>query len=108
MIDTLERFRPMPKPGIPSYTADYQAITGLQQIAKNRPGLAIIILHHNRKMDAEDPFDTVSETLGLTGAADTIMIIRRQAGSVLLNVRGRDVEESETSLPTKAHADGRL
>ena len=71
---------------------------GLQAITKNKPGLAIVLLHHNRKMDAEDPFDTVSGTLGLTGAADTILIMRRHAGSVLLHVRGRDVEESETPL----------
>jgi hypothetical protein len=60
--------------------------------------LAIVISHHNRKMDAEDHFDTVSGTLGLTGAADTIVIMRRHAGSVLLDVRGRDVEESQTAL----------
>jgi hypothetical protein len=98
MIDTLEKFRPPPRPGIQAYSADYEAITGLQAITKNRPGLAIVLLHHNRKMEAEDPFDTVSGTLGLTGAADSILIIRRQAGSVLLHVRGRDVEESETPL----------
>ena len=98
MIDTLERFRPPPKQGAPSYSVDYEAITGLQTITKNKPGLAIVLLHHNRKMDAEDPFDTVSGTLGLTGAADTILILRRHAGSVLLHVRGRDVEESETPL----------
>jgi hypothetical protein len=49
-------------------------------------------------MDADDPFDTVSGTLGLTGAADTILIMKRQAGAVHLHVRGRDVEESETAL----------
>ena len=81
MIDTLERFRPPPKQGAPSYSVDYEAITGLQAITKNKPGLAIVLLHHNRKMDADDPFDTVSGTLGLTGAADTILIMRRHAGS---------------------------
>ncbi|HXZ22799.1 MAG TPA: AAA family ATPase [Pseudolabrys sp.] len=98
VIDTLEKFRPLPKPGAPSYSQDYDAITGLQTITKNHPGLAIVLLHHNRKMDADDPFDTVSGTLGLTGAADTVLIIRRHAGSVLLHVRGRDVEEIETPL----------
>ena len=98
LIDTLEKFRPPPRPGTQNYSTDYEAITGLQTITKNKPGLAIVLLHHNRKMDADDPFDTVSGTLGLTGAADTIIIIRRHAGSVALHVRGRDVEESETPL----------
>ncbi|MEJ2377905.1 MAG: AAA family ATPase [Pseudolabrys sp.] len=98
LIDTLEKFRSQPKWGTQSYSTDYEAISGLQAITKSRPGLAIVLLHHNRKMDAEDPFDTVSGTLGLTGAADTILIMRGQAGSVQLLVRGRDVEECETSL----------
>lgn len=98
LIDTLEKFRPLSKQGTPSYTSDYEAIAGLQEITKERPGLTIILAHHVRKLDAEDPFDTVSGTLGLTGAADTILIMRRNSGSVLLHVRGRDVEESETRL----------
>jgi len=98
LIDTLEKFRSQPKWGAQNYSTDYEAISGLQAITKSKPGLAIVLLHHNRKMDADDPFDTVSGTLGLTGAADTILIMRRQAGSVQLLVRGRDVEESETSL----------
>jgi len=98
LIDTLEKFRAQPKWGKQNYSTDHDAISGLQAITKCQPGLAIIVLHHNRKMDAEDPFDTVSGTLGLTGAADTILIMRRKAGSTQLLVRGRDVEDSETSL----------
>jgi hypothetical protein len=40
----------------------------------------------------------VSGTLGLTGAADTILIMKRQAGAVTLYVRGRDIEESEMAM----------
>jgi hypothetical protein len=98
MIDTLEKFRTPPRSGTQSYSTDYEAITGLQAIAKARPGLGIVLLHHERKMDAEDPFDTVSGTLGLTGAADTILIMKRKDGAVRLFVRGRDVEESDTPL----------
>jgi hypothetical protein len=98
MIDTLEKFRSPPRHGMQPYSVDYETIAGLQAITKSRPGLAIVVLHHNRKMDADDPFDTVSGTLGLTGAADTILIMRRNAGSLLLHARGRDIEESETRL----------
>jgi hypothetical protein len=44
------------------------------------------------------PFDTVSGTLGLTGAADTIPIIKRRPNGVVLYARGRDIEESETAM----------
>ncbi len=49
-------------------------------------------------MDADDPFDTVSGTLGLTGAADTLLILKRHSGNVTLFAKGRDIEESETAV----------
>ena len=57
-----------------------------------------MVLHHDRKSDADDAFDTVSGTLGLTGAADTILIIKRRTNGVVLYARGRDIEESETAM----------
>jgi hypothetical protein len=48
-------------------------------------------------------FDTVSGTLGLTGAADTIAILKREAGAVTFHVRGRDIEEAEKALQFNKH-----
>ena len=97
VIDTLEKFRPVQSGKTAAYSADYAALTGLQKIAgKHR--IAIVINHHVRKMEADDPFDTVSGTLGLTGAADTIIVLKRHAGAVTLHARGRDIEEVETAL----------
>jgi hypothetical protein len=97
VIDTLEKIRPMTNGKVQVYSADYQAIEGLQKIA-GKFGIAIVINHHVRKMDADDPFDTVSGTLGLTGAADTILVLKRQSGGITLHARGRDIEESETAV----------
>jgi hypothetical protein len=69
----------------------------MQKIAVEH-GIGIVVLHHDRKSDADDAFDTVSGTLGLTGAADTILIIKRRPSSVVLRARGRDIEESETAM----------
>lgn len=96
-IDTLQKFRPIQK-GSDSYASDYAAVTELLSLTKEFPGLCVILLHHDRKMDAEDPFDTISGTLGLTGAVDTILLLKRNSGAIKLFVRGRDVEESETPL----------
>jgi hypothetical protein len=96
VIDTLERFRPTAKTSAAAYSTDYLAISGLHSLAHAR-GIAIVVIHHVRKMDAEDPFDMVSGTNGLTGAADTILVLKRQAGSVTLHARGRDIEEKETA-----------
>ena len=97
VIDTLERFRKPANGKSPLYSSDYEAITGLQQIA-GKYQVAIVVLHHDRKSDADDAFDTVSGTLGLTGAADTILIIKRRPNGVVLYARGRDIEESETAM----------
>jgi hypothetical protein len=97
VIDTLERFRKPADGRQQLYAADTQAIASLQKIAI-KCSIAILVLHHDRKAEADDPFDTVSGTLGLTGAADTILILKRQNAGVVLHARGRDIEESETAL----------
>ncbi len=96
-IDTLEKFRPPADNRRTAYASDYEAVAGLQKLASEYC-IAIVINHHDRKMDADDPFDTVSGTLGLTGAADTIIVLKRRAGTVTLYARGRDIEEKETAL----------
>lgn len=96
VVDTLEKFRPGAKFNSQQYSVDYAAITGLHNIAHER-GVAIVVVHHVRKMEADDPFDMVSGTNGLTGAADTILVLRKQSGNVTLHARGRDIEEKETA-----------
>lgn len=43
-------------------------------------------------------FDAISGTLGLSGAVDTMLLRKRQAGNVTLHVRGRDIEEAEKAI----------
>ena len=97
IIDTLAQFRKLSTGKGQLYPEDYAAISGLQKLASTY-NVGIIIVHHDRKSEADDVFDTVSGTLGLTGAADTILIMKRQAGAVTLYVRGRDIEESEMAM----------
>jgi hypothetical protein len=63
-IDTLKKVRPTTKGTETSYATDYEANEKLIQLCHEFPGLAIIVAHHDRKMDADDPFDTISGTLG--------------------------------------------
>src|SRR5262249_32595626 len=95
-IDTLAKIRPVASRNEPAYTADYRAIEGLQRLAGEDPGLGIVLNPPLRKMSCEDDaFDDVSGTLGLTGAADTIVVMKRHSGMVKVFVRGRDIEEGE-------------
>jgi RecA-family ATPase len=97
VIDTLAKVRSTKARMKAAYDLDYQSIAGLQDIAKQR-GIAIVVIHHTRKADADDAFDTVSGTLGLTGAADAILVLQKRSGSITLHACGRDIEDSETAL----------
>jgi hypothetical protein len=56
-------------------------------------------VHHNRKAGADvDRFDLVSGTNGLSGAADTALILDRDAIGFRLYGRGRDVEEIDKAI----------
>lgn len=80
------------------YEADYLAIKELQSLAMET-NVAIVVVHHTRKSGAEaDPFEKVSGTLGLSGAADTTIILDRDQNGCTLYGRGRDIEEIETAV----------
>jgi RecA-family ATPase len=96
VIDTLAMVRMPNRKDQNSYEADYASLKDLRDLA-GECGVAIIIVHHLRKADADDPFDMVSGTLGLTGAADTVMVLYRESGGVVLAARGRDIEEVSKS-----------
>ena len=94
-IDTLAKIRPLAGRNEQAYAADYRAIEGLQKLS-GQYQVGIVLNHHLRKATSEDDaFDDVSGTLGLTGAADTIIVMKRHAGMVKVFVHGRDIEEAE-------------
>ncbi len=99
IVDTLAPVRPEQRTRDSAHAGDYAALRGLHQIA-NDTGVGVLVIHHLRKMDAEDPFDTVSGSTGLTGAADSTLILTRRDsdGGVILYGRGRDLEEFECGL----------
>lgn len=78
------------------YTEDYAAISPLQALA-GKYGVSILLVHHMRKMGGEDIFDTISGSLGLTGAADSNWVLVRERGKAdaVLHVTGRDIIEGD-------------
>jgi hypothetical protein len=97
ILDTLAMVRPATKASDRGYSDDYGAVAKCRDLAAEL-GIAVVIVHHTRKMAGEDPFDDVSGTLGLSGAADASAIIRRDGAGTTLYVRGRDIEEAEHAL----------
>jgi hypothetical protein len=99
VIDVFERIRgPVPL-GTSAYTADYIAVRRVKELA-DRFGVAIVLIHHMRKMSSGDFLNEVSGTLGLSGAADTIAVLKRSRGELdgTFNITGRDVEENEWAM----------
>jgi RecA-family ATPase len=104
VIDTLARVRSRRQKNGDIYAEDAQEGSYLQALAQ-RHDIAVMIVHHLRKAAAEDILDTISGTTGLTGAADTILVLTRQRGEAdaVLHATGRDIEEQELAL--RFHAD---
>lgn len=100
VVDTLGKVMPQALIGESAYQRDYRVGSHLKRRADDHPGLAVVVLHHDRKAISDDFVDAVSGTHGLAGAADTIVVLarRRQAADGLLKVTGRDVLESEYAV----------
>ncbi|MEU4572550.1 hypothetical protein [Nonomuraea sp. NPDC023979] len=63
-------------------------------------GVAVVLVHHVRKMASEHFLSEVSGTNGLAGAADATLVLKRARGTAdgVLHVTGRDVEEAEYAM----------
>jgi hypothetical protein len=102
VIDTLAMMRKRMTKGGLLYLDDYDAIRPFKDIA-DEYGVGVLLVHHTRKAAADDPLDQVSGSTGLAGAADTVLVLRKdyrqeETPVVTLHVRGRDVEEQQLAL----------
>lgn len=101
VIDVFVKVRDASASGANGYDTDYSAVVPLQRFAAEN-GVAILCIHHTRKMKADDALETVSGTTGLTGAADTVLVLQRDAalskGEALLKGRGRDIPDVEMAM----------
>ena len=99
LIDTLQMIRGERKKNDGVYADDYQAVGQLKALA-DRSNVPFVVVHHLRKETAGDPLESVSGTAGITGSADTILVLKREPKDSfgLLYVRGRDVPEAEIAM----------
>lgn len=97
IIDTFARVRNTGRGNEQQYDVDYAAVGPLRLLADTY-GLAILVVHHTRKLEADDPLDSVSGTTGLTGAADTTLVLKREGHGATLYGQGWDIEEIELGM----------
>ena len=82
-----------------SYRADYEISSKLQEFAIQNH-ICVILLHHTKKVKEDDVFDEISGTSGITGAMDTMLVLKRgnNDNNGKLYVRGRDFKETTYNL----------
>jgi AAA domain len=97
VIDVLAKFRALSRNKSNAYEQDYAALSKLQELATRR-SITILVVHHTRKGDSEDPVEEISGTLGLAGAADAFLVLKRAACGVTLTGRGRDTEDLDFAI----------
>lgn len=91
IIDTLQKIREISGPAF-CYASDYDFIGQLKNLA-DYYGICILIVHHTRKQAAEDDFDSISGSNGISGCADCSMVMKkknRNSLEAILKITGRD------------------
>jgi len=79
------------------YQADYDLGSKLQEFTmRNR--ICVLVIHHTKKGSEENVFDEISGTTGLTGAMDSMMVLKKKNNGHKLYLTGRDVKEEEYSV----------
>lgn len=101
VIDTIEQVRPYDSKITNAYKLDRMALDPLTQWTAAHPGVAILVICHNRKdQTSDDPFDDFSGSTGLSAAVDNLICareVRDDTGKVKyasMYYRGREVEEN--------------
>lgn len=99
VIDTLQRIRSAGSEANP-YASDYRDIGVLKALA-DRHHIAVLLIHHLRKLNDDDPMNMISGTTGLSGATDSNFVLRkskRRENTATLYCTGRDIPYREMSL----------
>ena len=100
-IDTWGRFRSPSKSSRNVFEADYEAIAQMKQLAEKHR-VAIVLVHHLAKGRGRggDWLEGVSGSMGVTAAADSVMVLDAARGEVdaKLRVTGRDIIEQDFAL----------
>ena len=98
IIDTLQMIRGAGYDN--TYANDYRDLSALKHIADTHR-IAILLVHHLRKMNDDDPMNMISGTTGLSGATDSNFVLRksqRRENTATLYCTGRDIPYRELAL----------
>ena len=94
VIDTLQKNRNTIDT---KYGADYRELSVLKLLADSL-GIAIVLVHHNRKAHDSNPNNLISGTNGIAGCADGLMVFTRNDENAKLHISGRGAPSLEMNL----------
>lgn len=97
VIDTLQKIRNNIDT---KYGADYQELSILKSIA-DQFGIAIVLVHHNRKARDSNPNNLISGTNGIAGCADGLLVFTPNGENAMLHISGRGAPSLELNLKRK-------
>lgn len=106
VIDTFARFKPRSSRRRTAYDEDRDAVDPLIPVAAEH-GVCVLLVHHLREMESEDPWDMITGSTGLIGGVDGALVMKRRRGQAdaYLHVDGRDIENpKELALSFDADA----
>lgn len=94
VIDTLARFKPRANGRRTQYDEDRDAVDPLTPLAAEHH-VGILLVHHLRETESDDPLDMIHGSAGLTGGVDGALVLKRKRGQAdaYLHVDGRDIEQ---------------
>ena len=99
IIDTLQKIREISGEKY-SYSNDYDIVTRLKRF-RDSNNVCLLLVHHTRKQQSDDCFETISGTNGLLGAADGAFLLqkeKRTSSKATLDVVGRDQQDQRLYL----------
>lgn len=99
VIDTFQRIRDSVNDKN-AYASDYEEIGKIKAVA-DQFKIAVLLVHHLRKMPDSDPFNMVSGSTGIIGAVDSLYVLEKDSrtdNKAKLYVTGRDIEDMQILL----------
>lgn len=93
VIDVLADFRRARDPKEDPYAYDRETVKPINEFAE-RHRITVLLIHHTRKMKADDVFDEISGSTGLPSAVATMWVLGRAPNGeneMILALRGRDL-----------------
>jgi hypothetical protein len=105
IVDTLAMVKPRANGRRTQYDEDREAVAPLSPIAADH-NVAILLVHHLREAESDDPLDMITGSVGLTGGVDGALVLKKKRGQAdaYLHVDGRDIE-NPTELALKWNQD---